>query len=196
MKSIARAVVFLAVCTGLLLAQSGNGGVTIGGTVLDQGGKTVPNAAITLKNESSDIVREAKTGEDGHFSASGLPSGKYTVEVTAPGFSVARRTGVDTSAGNAEDLSIALAVGSVNQSVTVSEAVSLAAQLAPQGNTLDATSARTEITKDFIRNFISPVSDFAEVVNLAPGTFSLNPNGVGLGQAKLISAAFRTGSIR
>ncbi len=193
MKSIARVVVFLAMCTGLLLAQSGNGGVTIGGTVLDQGGKTVPNAAVTLKNESSDVVRELKAGEDGQFSASGLPTGKYTVEVTAPGFAVARRTGVDSSAGNAEDLSIALAVGSVNQSVTVSEVVSVAAQLAPQGNTLDATSASTEISKDFIRNFISPVSDFAEVVNLAPGTFSLNPNGVGLGQGKIYFRGFQDG---
>jgi iron complex outermembrane receptor protein len=180
-------------CAGCLLAQSGNGGVTIGGTVLDQAGKTVPNAAITLKNESSDAVREVKTADDGHFSASGLPTGKYTVEVTAPGFAVARHTGVDTAAGNAEDLSIALAVGSVNQSVTVSEVVSLAAQLAPAGNTLDATSARTEISKDFIRNFISPVSDFAEVVNLAPGTFSLNPNGVGLGQGKTYFRGFQDG---
>ncbi|MDP8988624.1 MAG: TonB-dependent receptor, partial [Acidobacteriota bacterium] len=193
MKSIARAIVFLAMCSGLLLAQSGNGGVTIGGTVLDQAGKTVPHAAITLKNESSDVVREVKAGEDGHFSASGLPTGKYTVEVTAPGFAVARRSGVDSAAGNAEDLSIALAVGSVNQSVTVSEVVSLAAQVAPAGNTLDATSAKTEITNDFIRNFISPVSDFAEVVNLAPGTFSLNPNGVGLGQGKTYFRGFSDG---
>lgn len=76
-------------CTGLLLAQSGNGDVIIGGTVVDQAGKTVPNAAVTLKSESSDAVREVKAGEDGHFSVSGLPAGKYTVEVTAPGFAVA-----------------------------------------------------------------------------------------------------------
>lgn len=193
MKSIARVVVFLPICMGLLLAQSGNGSVTIGGTVFDPAGKTVPNAAITLKSESGDTVREVKSGEDGHFSASGLPAAKYTVQATAPGFAVAHRTGVDASAGNAEDLSVALAVGSVNQSVTVSEAVSLAAQLAPSGNTLDATSAKTEISKDFIQNFISPVSDFAEVVNLAPGTFSLNPNGVGLGQGSTYFRGFQDG---
>ena len=99
MKSIARVVVFLSIYSGLLLAQSGNGGVNIGGTVVDQAGKTVPNAVVTLKNESSDAVREVKTADDGHFSASGLPTGKYTVEVTAPGFAVARRTGVDSAAG-------------------------------------------------------------------------------------------------
>jgi iron complex outermembrane receptor protein len=177
-------------CAGLLLAQSGNGGVSIGGTVFDQAGKTVPNAAVTLKNESSDAVREVKTAEDGHFSVSGLPTGKYTVEVTAPGFAVARRTGVDSAAGNAEDLSIALAVGSVNQSVTVEAVASVAAQLAPQGNTLDTTSAKTEITKEYIQNFISPIADFAEVVQMSPGAFSINPNGVGLGQGKTFFRGF------
>jgi hypothetical protein len=35
-------------CTGLLLAQSGNGDVIIGGTVVDQAGKTVPNVRQSL----------------------------------------------------------------------------------------------------------------------------------------------------
>mgnify|MGYP003694636033 CR=1 FL=1 len=45
---------------------------------------------------------------------------------------------------------------------------------------LDATSARTEITGQFIKNFTSPLADFNEVVQMAPGTFSVNSNGVGL----------------
>ena len=180
-------------CTGLLLAQSGNGGATIGGTVLDQAGKTIPNALVTLKSESGDAVRELTTGDDGRFSASGLNSGKYTVEISAPGFNVARRTGVDPAGGAAEDLSIALSVGSVNQSVTVGEVVSLAAQLAPSGNTLDTTSARTEISKDFIQNFTSPVSDYNEVIQMAPGAFSVNSNGVGLGQGKNYFRGFQDG---
>jgi hypothetical protein len=47
-------------CAGLLLAQSGNGGATVGGTVLDQAGKSVPNASVALKTESGDTVRESK----------------------------------------------------------------------------------------------------------------------------------------
>ncbi len=93
----------------------------------------------------------------------------------------------------AEDITIPLSVGNVAQTVTVEAVASIAAQLAPSGNTLDATSAKTEISGHFIRNFTSPVSDFAEVVNLAPGTFSLNPNGVGLGQGKIYYRGFSDG---
>ena len=88
---------FLSTCAGLLLAQSGNEGATIGGVVLDQAGKTIANAAVAVKSESGDPVREVKTAEDGSFSTSGLNPGKFTLEVSAPGFSVARRTGVDTA---------------------------------------------------------------------------------------------------
>jgi iron complex outermembrane receptor protein len=71
--------------------------------------------------------------------------------------------------------------------------VSLAAETAPSGNTLDATSARTEISNTTIRNFMAPTADFAEVVNLSPGTFSLNPNGIGLGQGKTFFRGFQDG---
>jgi len=140
------------------------------------------------------MVREAKTGEDGHFSISGLPAGKYTIEVAAPGFAVTRRTDVDVAPGRAEDLSIPLSVASVNQSVTVEGVASLAAQLAPSGNILEAISARTEISKDFIQNFTSPLSDFNEVIQMAPGTFSVNSNGVGLGQGKTFFRGFKDGN--
>ena len=44
-----------------------------------------------------------------------------------------------------------------------------------------------------IQNFMAPVADFAEVVNYAPGTFSLNPNGIGLGQGKSFFRGFPDG---
>ncbi len=60
----------------------------------------------------------------------------------------------------------------------------LAVQSAPEGNTLDATSPKTEISGNFIRNFETPIADYGEVVNYSPGTFTLTPNGAGLGQGK------------
>ena len=181
------AVVFLSMCTGLLAQPEGR---TISGAVLDQVGKTIPNAAVTVKNESGATVREVKTGDDGSFSATGLPPGKYTIDVVAPGFATARRTGVDVAGGAAENLSIPLAVASVNQSVTVEAVASLAAQLAPSRNVLDAVSAKTEISGDFIKNFETPVADFGEYVNYAPGTYTVSPNGTGLGQGKTYFRSF------
>ncbi len=77
--------------------------------------------------------------------------------------------------------------------VTVSDSVSVAESLTPSGNTLEAVSAQTEITPEFIKNFMSPTAHDAEVVNYAPGTFSLNPNGIGLGQGKTFFRGFPDG---
>ncbi|HWE52147.1 MAG TPA: TonB-dependent receptor [Bryobacteraceae bacterium] len=161
----------------------------IAGTVLDQAGKTIQGAEVVVKNDAA-VANTTTTDADGRFSATGLSAGSYTVETSAPGFARNVRSGVPTGT---QDLSITLNVDSISQSVTVHESVSIATETAPQGNTMDATSARTEISSAFIRNFIAPTSDFAEVVNLAPGTFSLNPNGIGLGQGKTFFRGFSDG---
>lgn len=173
--AVSACLLFLAVGPGRVQAQQD----TLAGAVLDQTGKAIPGAAVSVKNESSGTVSTEKTDADGRFSASGLPAGAYTVEVSATGFSKATRAGVQPGAS---DLSITLSVAGVSEAVTVEGVVSLAAQLAPSGNVLDAISAKTEITPQFIQNFTSPVSDFNEVIQMAPGVFSVNSNGVGLGQ--------------
>src|ERR1700722_6234807 len=138
---------------------------SLAGTVLDQAGKAVPSATVSVKNESTGAVRTLTTDTDGHFAAADLSAGAYTIEASATGFATVRRTGQQVSEGRAEDISIALSVENVSQAVTVEAVASVAAQLSPSGNTLDAMSAKTEISGQFIRNFTSPVSDFAEVLN-------------------------------
>src|ERR1700687_5862621 len=132
----------------------------IAGTVLDQTGKAIQGATVVVKNEATGLSRTVTTDSEGHFSASGLPNGTYTIETTAAGFARSSRSGIQLPSSAASDVAIPLSVASVNQAVTVEAAVSLAAQLAPSGNTLDATSAKTEITAEFIRNFTSPLADF------------------------------------
>ena len=183
----------LVCAAGLIPLWAQEGGATLSGTILDQAGKTIQGATVTVKNEATAVTRTADSDANGHFSAAGLSAGTYTIETTAPGFARNTRAEVQVSPTGAEEVSITLFVDSVSQSVTIQESVSLATELAPSGNTLEATSARTEIGTAFIKNFISPVSDFAEVVNLAPGTFSLNPNGIGLGQGKTYFRGFQDG---
>jgi iron complex outermembrane recepter protein len=99
------------------------------------------------------------------------------------------------NANQTADLALTLNVGDVSQQVTVEAYAtdSVAAQLAPMDASLDATSARTEITGHFIQNFTSPVADFGEAVQMAPGTFTTNGNGVGLGQSKTYFRGFPDG---
>jgi iron complex outermembrane receptor protein len=178
--------------SGLQL-RAQEGAASIAGTILDQAGKVVGAASVTVKSDSPTFSRAVTTDSDGHFSVGGLAAGIYTIETSAPGFALNTRRGVSISAGGSEDVSITLYVDAVSQSVTVQESILMAVETAPAGNTLDATSARTEISSAVITNFMAPVADFAEVIQQAPGAFSLNPNGIGLGQGKSFFRSFADG---
>src|SRR5579862_7829532 len=181
---------FLSVGWSQLQAQQGG---TISGTVSDQTGKAIPNASVELKNESGGGARTVTSDAEGKFSAADLAAGIYSLTVSSPGFSLSTRSGAQVSAGATQDVPITLSVETVSSTVTVTESLSTAAATAPLGNTLDAVSAKTEVSAEFIRNFMSPLADYAEYVNLAPGTFSLNPNGIGLGQGKTFFRGFQDG---
>jgi len=176
-----------------LQAQQEAGSAELTGVVTDVAGKGIPNAAVTSRNESTGLVRGAITGTDGKFSISGLPTGDYTIEASAPSFASSRRTGVKVTAGATQDISMTLNIGELSQTVTVEGTVSVAAELAPSQSTLEARSAKSEISPDFIQNFASPIADYTELLQMAPGTFSVNPNGVGLGDSKTYFRGFADG---
>jgi iron complex outermembrane recepter protein len=195
MQSVFRSSVF-AIGISVLLAgislraqQTG----TLTGTVMDQVGKPVPSATVEVRNEATAASRNATADNDGKFSITDLAAGTYSIFVASPGFALATRSGGKINPGATLDVPITMSVEAVSTSVTVNETISLAAATAPSGNTLEAVSAKTEINGDFIRNFMSPLADYAEYVNLAPGTFSLNPNGIGLGQGKTFFRGFSDG---
>src|SRR5258708_3855637 len=115
------------------------------------------------------------------------------MEVSAPGFALTDRT-VEV-AQRVEEVAIALQIGDVSHAVTVdvNTADSIAAQFAPMDSVLEARSARTEISTPFIQNYTSPISDYSELLQMAPGTFSINSNGVGLGDSKTYFRGFKDG---
>jgi iron complex outermembrane recepter protein len=175
-----------------LLAQSAS---TLTGTVLDPRGVPLPGAAVVVRNESSAVTQKLTSDSQGKFSFANLSSGKYTIQVDAPGFTTSKRTGVQIAAGQPLDVPITLDLGNVSEQVTIeaNDAGSIASALAPMDALLDARSARTEITQAFIQNFTSPMADFGEAVEMAPGTFTTNGNGIGLGQSKTIFRGFPDG---
>jgi iron complex outermembrane receptor protein len=166
------------------------------GTVQDPVGGAVQNATVVVRSESSGVETRSTTDAVGKFSIPNLPAGNYTVEVSAPGFALASRQGVKANPERAEDLTIALTLGSVSDAITVEAATSgsIAAQHAPMDGLLEARSARTEITPIFIQNFTTPLADFGELVEMAPGTFSISTDGIGLGQDKTYFRGFADGN--
>ena len=174
-----------------LFAQSAG---TLSGTVSDVAGKAIGGAAISVRNEASGSPKLLKTEANGKFSLADLPEGSYTVEASAPSFSISRRTGVKLTAGAEATVALSLNVSELAQSITVEGSISVAAELAPSQSTLEARSAKSEISPEYIQNFASPVADFTELLNNAPGTFSVNPNGVGLGDSKTYFRGFSDGN--
>jgi iron complex outermembrane receptor protein len=173
-----------------LMAQGGG----LQGTVTDAKGGLIAGATVTARSDSSGKSVSAKADAQGHFSLSSLTPGSYSVEASADGFQIATRRGVQVGA-DAPPLTIALPIAGASDEVTVDANAthSVAAKLAPMDALLDETSARTEITPTMINNFTSPVSDYGEAVEMAPGTFTTNGNGVGLGQSKTNFRGFPDG---
>ncbi len=179
--------------TSCILAQQKAGSMQ--GTVIDPQGQPVKGAAVVVA-DSALVQRTAVSAADGKFTVNGIAPGTYTLEISATGFATQVKRGVVVAPGAAVQVSIPLVLASVSEEVTVeAEAdTSIAAQLAPVKALLDAGSARSEITSGYIRNFTSPVTDFSDITQAAPGTVTWSTNGVGEGQAKTYYRGFADGN--
>jgi iron complex outermembrane recepter protein len=173
-------------------AQAGSGVAAVTGVVLDPDAKVIVGAAVIVRNEATGENRTTTTDATGHFSVTGLMQGLYAVEVAVPGFEIVRRNGVRAGAG-AEDLSIKLSVANITETVTVSTALPAAAVAAPSQGSLTARSAESLISNEYIRNYTSPFSDYSQVLQMAPGTFSVSANGPGLSDTKTFFRGFKDG---
>jgi iron complex outermembrane receptor protein len=174
--------------------QAGQAGDMLQGAVTDNKGGGLPKASITIHNDATGKVRTTTADSQGHFSVTGLTPGSYTVDASAPGFAMLSQK-AQVTADQPANLTLALQIGSATSDVTVEADAtgSVAASLAPMDALLTETSSRTEITGAMIQNFMSPVADYGEAVEMAPGTFTTNSNGVGLGQSKTYFRGFPDG---
>jgi len=98
-------------------AQSG----TIVGTVLDATGAAVPNAKVTLVNTGTNFTRIAETNSRGEYVADTIPTGGYRATVEAAGFQKLVRSGIELTAGDTLTVDLQLAVGSLQETVEVTE---------------------------------------------------------------------------
>ena len=84
-------------------------------------------------------------------------------------------------------------MANITETVTVSTALPAAAVAAPSQGSLTARSAQSLISNEYIRNYTSPFSDYSQVLQMAPGTFSVSANGPGLSDTKTFYRGFKDG---
>src|SRR5437764_9792585 len=150
-----RLVVCFAVLISLIgtvaFAQSDLG--LISGFIKDPSGATIPNAKVTVRNNSG-VERQATTNESGYYIITNVPPGFYTVTAEAPGFQRYQSTDnkLDPSSNLVVDAT--LVVGSVTQTV---EASATAGQLQTESAAVHelATSPQSDALATNGRNPIS-----------------------------------------
>jgi iron complex outermembrane receptor protein len=191
--SVALALVLLTLVAARPSHAQTNNSRSIVGAVLDPDAKAIVDAAVMIRNEATGQLRTTSTDGSGHFSVSEVELGAYTIEIAVPGFDIVRKSNVQVTDGRGQEISIQLSVANINEAVTVSAALPAAAVAAPSQASLTARSAQSLISTEYIRNYTSPVSDYSQVLQMAPGTFTASANGPGLGDNKTYFRGLKDG---
>src|SRR5467141_1934987 len=104
----------------LVTAHAQVAGATLSGTVTDQSGGVLPQAAISIKNIATGIARASATSTAGFYSVPNLLPGSYEIRASAQGFSTELQTGITLTVGEQQVLNFTLQVGQMAQTVEVS----------------------------------------------------------------------------
>jgi hypothetical protein len=112
-------LVLVVVGAGLALAQETTTG-TITGRVLDQSDAVVPGATITITSEQG--TKTVVSDQRGRFMVPYLTPGPYSVRVEIQGFAPMVQDNVDVRLGQRTELVFTLQVGTIQETVTVTEA--------------------------------------------------------------------------
>jgi len=110
--------VFLLLTAGVVRAQIAGTG-TIQGVVTDATGAVIPNAAVTLTEESTQVQHPTKSDGSGVYVFPNIRIGTYTVGVVAQGFSSYSSTGNVLEVGSNISVNVKLTVGAESQKVEV-----------------------------------------------------------------------------
>jgi len=84
------AVAILLLSFSVIDAQAQARTGTILGSVIDPTGAVIPNATVTITNQGTNETREISTDQQGRYTATLLPVGRYTIRVNSQGFGESR----------------------------------------------------------------------------------------------------------
>src|SRR5712675_1411852 len=149
------------------IAQQGTTAVV--GDVTDPQGAAVNAARVTLTDPSTGVTRQTTTDEQGHFQFLSLQPGTYTIRVEATGFKSAQTDRVEALVSSTQKLSIKLELGTVSDTVTVTESAAAAV------NTTDATLGAAFDSRQILALPFEG-RDAAGVLSLQPGVTFVGSN--------------------
>lgn len=95
------------------------GDAEIAGNVKDPSGSAIPDAALSLMNQDTGVVRTSKSDADGRYRFAAVLPGRYSLKVEAAGFSTATISNIVLNIGAYVAQDVPMALGGVQESVMV-----------------------------------------------------------------------------
>lgn len=136
------------------------------GTVMDESGAAIPAALVALTNQATGVTQSATADPQGFVRILRLPPGRYTLTVTANGFSTYKQNDIDIEGRDIRTVYPILKVGTAQTTVEVN-ANSAAVE------TTSGTVSRV-LEGETVRNAPLVGEDlYASVATLAPGVTGL-----------------------
>lgn len=154
-------LVFSAIAHGQQISSS------ISGIVTDENKSLVPNAAVTIESPQLALRRTTTTNDEGYFIVTNLPVGLYRVTVQSSGFSDSIQENVKVDVGITLSLNITMSVKQIAQQVDVRDEIY-------QTVNKDNANVETLISGTQVTEISLNGRNWAQLVNLAPGTSAIN----------------------
>jgi hypothetical protein len=153
-------------CATAVLAQRDL--ATLAGTITDSSGGVVANAKVTITEVATGEAYVITTNSLGEFVRPALKPSTYTVSVSAPGFKRSEQKNIILTVGERTGITIALAVGDINQTVEVSAS----AQLLQTESTQVGAALDTRTVNDVP---LGGTRNLAYLARLSPGVVPAEP---------------------
>src|SRR5215510_132593 len=158
--STASVILFILACTALTFGQSSTLS-SITGVVNDPSGATVSGANVKLSNKATGEEKATTSNDSGEFVFTQLVPGQYSITVESQNFKKALAPNIVVQVGKPARVTIALEVGSVAETVTVTTAQEVINTLTP--------ALTTVINTRQVQDLPLPTRNPLDLAGLQPG---------------------------
>ncbi|QNI36792.1 TonB-dependent receptor [Edaphobacter albus] len=153
----------------------------VNGTVRDQAGAAIPNAAIILRNTATSVERTTTANQGGNYSFPSVTPGRYTLTVSAPSFQTEQVSAFDVAVDQVIAMNSTLRPGDVKVAVTVeAEGVQIESSTSQLGTVMEQKK---------VQDLPLNGRNFTQLLTLTPGATPVT-----VGQASSSTTAITAGS--